>query len=75
VLGAPSTRASKSEVDYNNSRWYRNIVFDEGALNKGAEFFPERQIKTDDATKLIQELGVRTPDRKTKVESERAEDS
>ena len=49
---------AKSEVDYNNPKWYRNIVFDEDALNKLAELFPERQIKTDyDATKLIKELG------------------
>ena len=49
---------AKSDVDYNNPKWYRNIVFDEDALNKLAELFPERQIKTDyDATKLIQELG------------------
>ena len=49
---------AKSEVDYNNPKWYRNIVFDEDALSKLAELFPERQIKTDyDAAKLIQELG------------------
>ena len=49
---------AKSEVDYNNPIWYRNIVFDEDALNKIAELFRERRIRTDyDATKLIQELG------------------
>jgi len=49
---------AKSEVDYNNPKWYRNIVFDEDSLNKLAQLFPERQIKTDrDAIKLIQELG------------------
>jgi len=48
----------KAEVDYNNPKWYKNIIFDEEALNKLAELFPERQIKTDyDAAKLIEELG------------------
>ena len=36
----------------------QNIVFDEDALNKLAQLFPERRIKTDyDAAKLIKELG------------------
>ncbi|MGQ9469911.1 MAG: hypothetical protein ACUVTD_08885 [Nitrososphaerales archaeon] len=49
---------AKSEVDYNNPKWYRNIVFDETALNKLNELFPEREIKTDyDAVKLVEELG------------------
>lgn len=49
---------AKAEVDYNNPKWYRNIVFDEEALSKLAELFPERQIKTDyDAVKLVEELG------------------
>jgi len=49
---------AKSEVDYNNPKWYRNIVFDEDALNKLSQLFPERQIKTDyDATRLVEELG------------------
>lgn len=49
---------AKSEVDYNNPKWYRNIVFDEDALKKLSRLFPERQIKTDyDAVKLIKELG------------------
>lgn len=49
---------AKAEVDYNNPKWYRNIVFDEDALNKLSQLFPERQIRTDyDATQLIQELG------------------
>ena len=49
---------AKSEVDYNEPKWYRNIVFDEDALNKLSQLFPERRIKTDyDATKLIKELG------------------
>jgi len=49
---------AKSEVDYDNPKWYKNIVFDEDALNKLSQLFPERQIKTDyDATRLIEELG------------------
>jgi hypothetical protein len=49
---------TKDEVDYSNPKWYRNIVFDEEALNKLTELFPERQIKTDyDATELLEELG------------------
>jgi len=49
---------AKAEVDYNNPRWHKNIVFDEGSLNKLSQLFPERQIKTDhDAVKLIEELG------------------
>ncbi|MGB9693910.1 MAG: hypothetical protein ACPLYF_03615 [Fervidobacterium sp.] len=49
---------AKAEVDYNNPKWYRNIIFDEEALSKLAEAFPERNIKTDyDAAKLIEELG------------------
>jgi hypothetical protein len=58
LLGRLLVVKAKSEVDYNNPKWYKNIVFDEDALNKLAELFPERQIKTDyDAVKLIKELG------------------
>ena len=57
-LGRLLVEKTKAEVDYSNPKWYRNIVFDEEALNKLAELFPERQIKTDhDATKLLEELG------------------
>jgi len=49
---------AKGEVDYNNPKWYRNIVFDESALKKLTELFPERKIETDhDAVKLVEELG------------------
>jgi len=52
---------AKGEVDYNNPKWYRNIVFDNDALTKLAELFPERSIKTDhDAVKLVEELGDET---------------
>jgi hypothetical protein len=49
---------AKSEVDYDNPKWYKNITFDDSTLNKIAELFPERKIKTDyDAFKLVEELG------------------
>jgi len=49
---------AKSEVDYNNPKWYKNIVFDESSLKTLAELFPERNLKTDyDAVKLVEELG------------------
>ncbi len=57
-LGRLLVTKAKNEVDYDNPKWYKNIVFNEDALDKLAELFPERQIKTDyDATKLIQQLG------------------
>ncbi len=58
LLGSLLVARAKAEVDYNNPKWYKNIVFDEDALNKIVELFPERQIKTDhDAARLIEELG------------------
>jgi len=58
LLGKLLVAKAKTEVDYSNPKWYRNIVFDEDALNKLSKLFPERRIKTDyDATKLIEELG------------------
>ena len=49
---------AKSEADYDNPKWYRNIIFDEDFLNKLSQLFPKRRIKTDyDATKLIEEFG------------------
>jgi len=57
-LGRLLVVKAKAEVDYNNPKWYRNIAFDENAVSKLAQLFPERQIKTDhDATRLIEELG------------------
>jgi len=57
-LGRLLVAKAKGEVDYNNPKWYRNIVFDEDALDKLSQLFPERQIKTDyDATRLLEELG------------------
>ena len=49
---------AKAEIDYDNPKWYRNIIFDENALKKLAELFPERKIKTDyDAFELVKEMG------------------
>jgi len=57
-LGRLLVAKAKGEVDYNNPKWYRNIVFDEDSLNKLSQLFPERHIKTDyDATRLLEELG------------------
>lgn len=57
-LGRLLVAKAKAEVDYSNPKWYRNIVFDEEALNKLSKLFPERRIKTDyDATRLVEELG------------------
>jgi len=58
LLAGLLVEKAKAEVDYNNPKWYKNIIFDEKTLNKLAELFPERQIKTDyDAARLIEELG------------------
>ncbi len=58
LLAALLVAKAKAEVDYDNPRWYRNIIFDESSLKKLAELFPEREIKTDyDAAKLIKDLG------------------
>jgi len=58
LLGMLLVEKAKAEVDYNNPRWYRNVVFEDDTLNKLAELFPERKIKTDyDAINLMRELG------------------
>lgn len=57
-LGRLLVAKAKAEVDYNNPKWYRNIVFDENILNKLKEIFPEHKIETDyDAVELIEKLG------------------
>lgn len=57
LAGLLVTKA-KAEVDYDNSKWHRNIVFDNEALTKLAELFPEKNIQTDnDAVELVKELG------------------
>lgn len=49
---------AKNEVNYDNPKWYRSIVFDELSLSILVELFPERQIRIDkDAVKLVEELG------------------
>jgi ribosome-binding protein aMBF1 (putative translation factor) len=61
LLASLLVAKAKSEVDYDNPKWYRNIVFDEFALKKLTELFPEREIKTNyDAVKLVEELGDNT---------------
>lgn len=58
LLGNLLVAKAKAEVDYDNPKWYKNIVFDDAALNMLAELFPERGIKTDyDAVRLVEELG------------------
>jgi len=49
----------KEEVDYDNPKWCRNIVFNEEALKLLAELFPERNIKTDyEALELLEKIRV-----------------
>jgi len=49
---------AKSEVDYENPKWYRGIVFDEDALSKLGQLFPEENIRTDsDAVKVVERYG------------------
>jgi len=38
---------AKSEVDYDNPKWYRNIIFDELTFRKLVKLFPEYKIETD----------------------------
>jgi hypothetical protein len=52
---------AKSEVDYDNPKWYRGIIFDEKALSKLVELFPEEKINTDlDAMKVVEKYGEET---------------
>jgi hypothetical protein len=58
LLGRLLVAKAKAEVDYNNPKWYRNIIFDEQALSKLAELFPEEKIETDyDAMKVVEKYG------------------
>jgi len=58
LLGKLLIAKAKGEVDYNNPKWYRNVVFDDSSLKRLADLFPERKIETDyGAVKLIEELG------------------
>ena len=38
---------AKSEVDYDNPKWYRNIIFNELTFKKLVELIPEFKIETD----------------------------
>jgi hypothetical protein len=58
LLASLLVAKAKKEVDYDNPKWYRNVVFDEFVLERLADLFPEREIRTDyDAVKLLKELG------------------
>jgi hypothetical protein len=58
LLGRLIVEKAKAEVDYDNPKWYRNIIFDEQALSKLAELFPEEKIETDyDAMKVVEKYG------------------
>ncbi len=49
---------AKKECDYDNPKHYRNIVFDDEALDKLADLFPEEKIETDhDAVKVVEKYG------------------
>lgn len=49
---------AKHEVDYDNPDWYKRIIFDEQALSKLTELFPEEEIQTDyDAVKVVEKYG------------------
>ncbi len=49
---------AKKEADYDNPKNYRNILFDEEALSKLTELFPEENIQTDnDALKIVEKFG------------------
>jgi hypothetical protein len=48
----------KSEIGYDDDKWYKNIIFDETALEGLKKLFPEKKISTDsDAAKLVEEFG------------------
>jgi len=56
--GAVLVGAAKAEVDFDNPRWQRNIIFDEATLGEVAKLFPERGIQTDfDVVKLAKDYG------------------
>jgi hypothetical protein len=45
LLGNLLVAKAKSEVDYNNPKWYRNIVFNEDMLNKLSELFLNARLR------------------------------
>ncbi len=49
---------AKEEVNYDNPRWYRNIIFDEDTLGKLSKLFPEDRVESDvDALKIVGKYG------------------
>jgi hypothetical protein len=49
---------AKQEADYDNPEWRKGIIFDEHALNKLTELFPEEGIQTDyDAVRVVEKYG------------------
>lgn len=68
--GAVLVGVVKAEVDFDNPRWQRNIIFDEATLGEVARLFPERGIQTDlDVVKLVKDYGeglIDELDRRTK---------
>jgi hydroxyacyl-ACP dehydratase HTD2-like protein with hotdog domain len=58
LVGRLLVSKAKAEVDYENPKWYRNLIFDERVLSKLAELFPEEKIQTDyEAMKLVEKYG------------------
>ena len=57
-LGVVLVGVAKAEVDYDNPRWQRNIIFGEAELREVARLFPERGIQTDhDVVRLVKDYG------------------
>ncbi len=60
LLASLLVEKAKQEVDYRNPSWYKGIVFEEKALNRLSELFPEEKIETDhDAVKMVAKYGDR----------------
>jgi len=64
LLGRLMVAKVKGDVDYDNPKWYRNILFDEESLSKLNQLFPERELKVDaDVIKLVKDYGDSLVDR------------
>jgi len=51
---------AKHEVNYDDPRWYRNIILKESTLSKLAELLPEHKIEKDsDVYELMKEYQER----------------
>ena len=58
LFGSLLVAKAKTEVDYDNPKWYRNILFDEEMLTKLDHMFPERELKVDaDVLNLVKDYG------------------